>query len=469
MELQIVFVSNYINHHQIPFCQELHQKLGEGFCFIQTQAMDQERVQMGWNGQEKLPFVKYYEEQPQECDRWIMESRVVLFGGTDEEGYIAPRLEAGKPVFRYCERMYKTGQWKAVSPRGLKKKYHDHTRYRKAPVYLMCAGAYVPSDYHIVRAYPGKMYQWGYFPECKTYDVEKLMGGKGWSAEEEAVRERSGENGRMYLGEEDSIRSGEKRQASTCRGGESEKLPYLLWAARFIDWKHPQLPVKMAAGLKARGCRFHMDIIGGGELEEEVKGLVKALQVEDCVSLLGFRKPEEVRTYMEKADIYLVTSDRQEGWGAVVNEAMNSGCAVVANHMIGAVPYLIDPERNGKVYYDKDEAMLLDMLTELCRDKSMCRRLGEEAYRTITREWNPQVAAARFLELLDRLEILHVEGGAAGAVSTEDACSSAPAAGACSCAPAPTTGPCSPAPVIGEFAMKRLLKRRAAANRRDLQ
>ena len=53
---------------------------------------------------------------------------------------------------------------------------------------------------------------------------------------------------------------------------------------------------------------------------------------------------------MERADIYLATSDRQEGWGAVINEAMNSGCAVVADHMMGAVPYLISHEENGMIY-----------------------------------------------------------------------------------------------------------------------
>ena len=34
---------------------------------------------------------------------------------------------------------------------------------------------------------------------------------------------------------------------------------------------------------------------------------------------------------MEKADIFLFTSDRREGWGAVANEAMNSACALVVS------------------------------------------------------------------------------------------------------------------------------------------
>lgn len=50
-------------------------------------------------------------------------------------------------------------------------------------------------------------------------------------------------------------------------------------------------------------------------------------------------KASEVRSYMEKADIYLFTSDFNEGWGAVLNESMNSGCAVVASHAIGSVPF----------------------------------------------------------------------------------------------------------------------------------
>ena len=222
-----------------------------------------------------------------------------------------------------------------------------------------------------------------------------------------------------------------------------------------IDWKHPELAIETAKYLKDRNLSFHMDIIGGGELEEEVCSLIKELGVEDCVSLPGFRKPEEVRTYMEKADIYLVTSDREEGWGAVVNEAMNSGCAVVGNHMIGAVPYLIDPEKNGRIYHDKDEDMLFEQLYELCNDRNLCRRLGREAYRTIAQDWNPQMAAKRFLILLVRLGLLD-----------EDRLDGIPAVSAGEDTSAFQTGPCSPAPVIGERAMRRLLDRKAEQNKK---
>ena len=38
---------------------------------------------------------------------------------------------------------------------------------------------------------------------------------------------------------------------------------------------------------------------------------------------------------MEKCHIHIFTSNHLEGWGAVVNEAMNSGCCEVANVQAG--------------------------------------------------------------------------------------------------------------------------------------
>ena len=66
-------------------------------------------------------------------------------------------------------------------------------------------------------------------------------------------------------------------------------------------------------------------------------------------------KPEQVREYMEKSEIHIFTSDRNEGWGAVLNESMNSACVPVANKAIGSVPYLINDGNNGFMYKDENE------------------------------------------------------------------------------------------------------------------
>ncbi|MCM1213760.1 MAG: glycosyltransferase [Lachnospiraceae bacterium] len=390
---KFVFVSNYLNHHQIPFCGAMYGLLSGSFVFIQTEPMEQERVRMGWQEQTDVPYLRKYYEEPESCRELIDHAKVVFFGGSDEESYIEDRLRAGRPVIRYSERLYKTGQWKAVSPRGLKKKYHDHTCYRNRPVYLCCAGAYVPSDFHLVGAYPGKMLKWGYFPEKREYDINWLM---------------------------------EKKQPGR-----------ILWAARFLDWKHPELPIRTAAYLKEKGYSFHLDVVGGGEMEKQVSALVESLKLQEVVTLHGYCPPEQVRGMMERADIYLTTSDRQEGWGAVVNEAMNSGCAVVGSSMMGAVPYLIRHGENGMIYRDGSEDSLLRLTERLLQDRELCQRLGRSAVRTIVREWNAETAAERLLGFCVRQDFLE-EGDVPETMDWKTQ---------------PESGPVSRAPVIPERKM----------------
>ena len=394
--MKLVFVSNYFNHHQLSFCDALYDLLEGSFCFLQTQPMEEERVKMGWQA-EARPYVCYALAEDIDWHSLLLSADVVIFGGCDDETYIQERLAAGRPVFRYNERLYKEGQWKAISPRGLLQKYKDHTRYRKAPVYFLCAGAYVPCDYHLIHAYPEKMLRFGYFPETRTYEAGQPF---------------------------------DRKQPGS-----------ILWAARMIDWKHPELVVKTAAYLKEhlKDTPFHITMIGGGELEEEVHRLAEELGVTQEITFPGYCSPEEVRAAMETSEIYLVTSDRKEGWGAVVNEAMNSGCAVVADHMIGAAPYLIRQGENGRIYRDGCEQDLFRTVESLLRNPAECRRLGEAAQKRIATEWNARTAAERLVRLCRDMGFL-----------SEKTMTTAP-----TLPKLWSDGPCSPAPVIPERQMYR--------------
>lgn len=359
--MKVTFVSNYINHHQIPLSNVLFACLGKDYTFIQGEPMEEERVRMGWNPKEVPEYVRFAYEEPEACARLVSESDIVIWGGLEDESMLQPRLAQKKPVFRYSERLYKSGQWKAISPRGLRKKYLDHTRYRKDRMYLLCAGAYVASDFQIVRAYPGKMFTWGYFPECRTYDIEKL-----WLEKEFTTQKKE-----------------------------------ILWAARFIDWKHPELVIHLAAELLKQRQDFHITMLGNGELYSVTESLIREKHLEEYVTLAGSRSPEEVRAAMEKAPVFLMTSDRQEGWGAVMNEAMNSGCAVIANRMVGAAPYLIQQGKNGYWYQKGTVEELVSLIVPLLEEKEHCKEIGIQAYQTISKLWNAQVAGERLLQLFE--------------------------------------------------------------------
>ncbi|MBD5509467.1 MAG: glycosyltransferase [Lachnospiraceae bacterium] len=375
--MTFTFVSNYINHHQIPFCEALYQRLGKDFTFIQTMPMEQERREMGWNVDiNDIPYVMCLYEDEYECLKKIMESDVVLFGWTGREDIVTPRLASGKTTLRVSERLYREGQWKAVSPRGLLAKYREHIRYRRQNICMLCAGAYAASDFRLIGAYPNKLFCWGYFTELRIYSEEAFAAMKPAEGPLEIV-----------------------------------------WAGRFIPLKHPEYVVRLAKTLQKKGYAFRIHMLGSGEMEPEIRQEVEREGLQDSFVFYGYTPPEKVRDVMEKCHIHLFTSNQLEGWGAVVNEGMNSGCVEVVDARVGAAPFLIRHGENGLLYekgkYDRMEALVLDLFEHWEERQSM----GRAAYETIRDMWNAEHAAAALLRFVEKLRQGKIEPEQEGPLS----------------------------------------------------
>ena len=163
--------------------------------------------------------------------------------------------------------------------------------------------------------------------------------------------------------------------------------------------------------LKKKEKKFKLRFIGDGEKKEEIINLTKNLGLEDVIEFVGFMTPKEVRKQMEKADILLMTSNRIEGWGAVVNEAMNAGCVVVASHIIGSAPYLIKHGVNGLVFKAGKPASLTKEVMKIIDNKCYRKEMGTAAYETIDNLWNPQTAAKRFIEFCNTKKVGQYKDG----------------------------------------------------------
>lgn len=355
--MKILFISNYYTHHQQPLCEALDQLTNHQFTFLATEPFSEERRQLGWNRQVDVPFVKEYEEYLHQNSAAIVDADLVILGNAPLD-VVWERLKVHKLVFFYAERVYKNGyqvlKW-------LPRLYRFWKRYgRHCSMYLLAASGYTTVDYAIHGVFLGKAYRWGYFPKTNKYILPELM---------------------------------------------SRKNPAkILWCGRFLDWKHPEAALVVARQLKADGYSFQMDIIGMGEMDTQLKERVVAEGLSDCVSFLGSMPADQVRSHMEAAGIYLFTSDFHEGWGAVLNEAMNSGCAVVASHAIGSVPFLLEHERNGLVYRNGDLDGLCQHVKALLDAPQRQMQLGENAYRTITTVWNAEEAATRLVKLTEAIQ-----------------------------------------------------------------
>jgi len=332
--------------------------------FVATTPFNEKRLALGYKDMNKEYdfIIRPYEDERQKeaAERLAVESDVIIIGSAPRY-YLDIRMKKNKLSFRYSERVFRPNVY-----RNLLRYlwityivYKDFIKYKNKNMYLLCSSAYTARDICSLGFDINKCFKWGYYPDVNYYDIDNLINNKNKMS--------------------------------------------ILWAGRIIDWKHTESVVKLADNLKKNNSLFHVNIIGTGEKEEEIKNMIEKYGLSEYVSMLGSMPPERVREHMEKSRIFIFTSDFNEGWGAVLNEAMNSGCVCIASHAIGSAPYLIKDGGNGFIYKNGDEDELFKKTEYAINNQDMCDEIGRKAYHTMTNMWNAETAAERFVMLSRRL------------------------------------------------------------------
>lgn len=377
---RIVVVGNYLNHHSIPLYNNLNKMIPNKFLHISTKIINPNRLKIGYvDLSQNYPYnINAYEsnEKYLMAKRYINDADIVIIGDAPEH-YIEDRLNQNRLIIRMSERLFKEGIWKLIHPKIAFKYYKKHISVRSKNVHMLCISAYLPWDLFRLGAYKNKMYKWGYFPETIQYSKEEIIDNK------------------------------------------TNLKPKLLWVGRMIWWKNPKFAIKLAKKLKYSNYSFELNIIGTGPQEKIIKKLIEKNNLGDCVNLLGSKTPQEVRRYMENSNIFLFTSNFREGWGAVLNEAMNSACVVVASHSIGSVPFLLNHGHNGYIYENNNLNDAYQTIIQVLSDKNSTD-IGIEAYKTIYEIWNADNASKKLLELcqniLDYKNIYEINGPCSKAI-----------------------------------------------------
>ena len=371
----LTFFSNYYNHHQKALCDEWYALLGEGFTFVETEPIEGFRSTMGWGKEEVPPYVlrTYLDKASYNKALELGRNSDLVVMGTAPEIFIEERLRINRITFRYSERPLKEGFIKFFIPRLTKKYLHLHVRNRRKNIHVLAASAYTAWDFRkMFDSYPGRCYKFGYFPEHKKYDVNKLMDRKKIVADRET--------------------------------GDPE-MPTILWAGRMLKLKRPDLLIKASAILKDKGYDFRVLYVGEGEERRNIEIMANMYHVSDITYYMDFLPPNEAREKMADAKIYVMTSNFLEGWGSVIYEALNAGCATVVSHAPGATPWLVKHGETGLVFENGSAESLARQLEKLLKDPSLCVKLGKAAYEQMDELWNPATAARNVLTLAD--DLLH--------------------------------------------------------------
>lgn len=103
----------------------------------------------------------------------------------------------------------------------------------------------------------------------------------------------------------------------------------VLWVGRYLALKRVDTIIR--AVLYSNGVE--LDLYGSGDKEEEMKRLARGcerIRFHPSVPL------EHVRTLMRTHDVYVMSSNGFDGWGAVVSEALEEGMMVLGTDVVGA-------------------------------------------------------------------------------------------------------------------------------------
>lgn len=129
----------------------------------------------------------------------------------------------------------------------------------------------------------------------------------------------------------------------------------ILWVGRMLDWKRIDTLVEVVKGLPD----VTLDLYGHGSEEENLKRLAEGC---NAIRFHDFVPVEQVRELMRSHDVYVLSSDGGEGWGAVVSEALEEGMAVVGTVEAGASATILP---SGYLYPAGDVAALRRILETL--------------------------------------------------------------------------------------------------------
>lgn len=185
--------------------------------------------------------------------------------------------------------------------------------------------------------------------------------------------------------QEQAAKAAPEREILRARLGLKPDRPIILFAAKLIDRKRPFDLVDAFLKIQAEpGVRQpYLLLAGDGPLKSALAQRIAAEGASN-IRMLGFQSQAELAQLYDLSDIFVLPSER-ESWGLVVNEAMNSGRAVIVNDRIGAGADLVHAGQNGFVYPVGDVDALSICLRSILRDPERCRAMGQRSLKIIDR------------------------------------------------------------------------------------
>jgi colanic acid/amylovoran biosynthesis glycosyltransferase len=164
----------------------------------------------------------------------------------------------------------------------------------------------------------------------------------------------------------------------------SSTSPLILAVGRLIAKKGFADLIHACGLIAERAKSFRCEITGEGPLENELRGQIERLDLQNFVALSGAKPQLEVRQRLAAANVFVLPSVVDPDGGmdnlpTVIMEAMATGLPVVSTK-IGGIPEMVIENETGFLVQPGDAAGLADAIEKLIDDRLLAQRLGQIGY-----------------------------------------------------------------------------------------
>jgi glycosyltransferase involved in cell wall biosynthesis len=197
----------------------------------------------------------------------------------------------------------------------------------------------------------------------------------------------------------------------------------VLFCAKLQPWKRPADLLRAFA--KANIGNALLLFAGEGPLHSQLESEAAALGVASNVRFLGFVNQSQLPAVYASANLMVLPSE-YEPFAVVVNEAMCSGCPVVASDRVGAARDLVAPVSPEFVFPYGDVDALAAILKEALSDSARLQTVARAA-RMHIQTWSPEHNIAATVEAI-RIGVTHAGRRPSAALGDPAAHQTVPAA-----------------------------------------
>ena len=182
--------------------------------------------------------------------------------------------------------------------------------------------------------------------------------------------------------------------------GEKEKADRfdILFVSRLIERKGLQYVLPQLKDIQnGTEKTVHLTVVGDGPFKSNLEQMAVDLNIQDMVSFEGGKTKEELIPYYQKADVFILPSEK-EGMPNVVLEAMASGLPIIMTPCEGSKELV---QGNGKICnVDNFKNEIEKMLS----NKELLIKYGRESRKMALEQFSWNIISDRYMKLYLKLE-----------------------------------------------------------------